>query len=113
MRTGWLLLDGRVLAAAEWADSTAERGKGLLGRTGYEGAMVLPRTRSVHTLGMRFALDVAFADGELTVLETVRLATWRVSVPRWRCRCIIEAEAGSFERWGLAAGAHLEFQEAA
>ena len=39
----WLLRDGDVLAAAEVADGFADRTKGLLGRTGYEGAIVFPR----------------------------------------------------------------------
>ncbi len=70
----WLLRAGDVLAAAEVAETFAQRSRGLLGKSGYEGAMVLPRTRSVHTFGMRFAIDVAFCDRELIVLRvtTVR-----------------------------------------
>ena len=65
----WLLRDGTVLAGAEVMDGFGGRARGLLGRTGYEGAMVLPRTRSVHTFGMRFPLDVAFCDRDLLVLD--------------------------------------------
>ncbi len=110
MQTGWLLRQGEVLAAAEWADTSSERARGLLGRPGYEGALILPRTRSVHSLGMRFSLDVAFLDDELTVLDCVRLDRWRVTLPRRRARSVLEAAAGAFGRWGLAGGDQLEFK---
>ena len=106
----WLLRDGDVLAAAEVADGMGLRTKGLLGRTGYDGAMVFPRTRAVHTLGMRFAIDVAFCDKEMVVVGVTRMPPWRIGVPRPRGRTLIEAEAGAFERWGLRTGDHLELR---
>ncbi|MGO8873414.1 MAG: DUF192 domain-containing protein, partial [Acidimicrobiales bacterium] len=84
----WLLRDGDVLATAEVADSLAARSRGLLGRTSYEGAMVLPRTRAVHTLGMRFAIDVALCDKDLVVLATCTLRPWRMGRPRRRVRTV-------------------------
>jgi len=106
----WLLREGDVLAAADVAETFAQRSRGLLGRTGYEGAMVLPRTRSVHTFGMKFAIDVAVCDKELTVLRVATLRPYRMTVPRRRGRSVIEAEAGAFERWGLRVGDHLELR---
>ena len=35
-------------------------------------ALLLPRCRSIHTFGMRFPIDVAFADEAGTVLRVVR-----------------------------------------
>jgi uncharacterized protein len=104
------MCDGRVLAAAEVAGSPAQRSKGLLGRDNYEGAMVLPRTRMVHTLGMRFPIDVAFCDRDMVVLSVITMRQWRMSMPRWRARAVIEAEAGAFQRWRLCVGDHLEVQ---
>ena len=109
----WLLRDDAVLANAEVARTSTERLRGLLGRSGFEGALVLPRTRSVHSLGMRFALDVAFLDRRLCVLQVVHLAPWRVTRPRWGARTVLEAEAGAFERWGLRVGDVLELHEPA
>jgi len=106
----WLLRDGDVLAAADVADGLGARTRGLLGRTGYSGAMVLPRTRSVHTVGMRFAIDVAFCDRDLVVLDTVRMSPMRLARPRRRGRTVVEAEAGAFERWGLRPGDRLELR---
>jgi uncharacterized membrane protein (UPF0127 family) len=106
----WLLRDGDVLATAEVASSLAQRSKGLLGRRSYEGAMILPHTRAVHTLGMRFGIDVAFCDKEMVVLDVTTLVPWRMSLPRRRGRSVIEAQAGAFERWGLRVGDRLELR---
>jgi uncharacterized protein len=106
----WLLRDGDVLAAAEVAEGFAQRSRGLLGRTSYEGAMVLPRTRSVHTMGMKFPIDVAFCDKDLVVVGVTMLPPWRMSMPRRGGRSVIEARAGAFERWGLRRGDRLELR---
>ena len=68
----WLLRDGDVLAGAEVADGFSARSRGLLGRKAYEGALVLPRTRAVHTVGMRFPIDVAFCDKDMVVVGMTR-----------------------------------------
>jgi uncharacterized membrane protein (UPF0127 family) len=106
----WLLRGGDVLAAAEVANGLGPRTKGLLGRSGYEGAMVLPRTRSVHTIGMRFAIDVAVCDKDMMVVRTTALRPWRMSMPCRGGRMVIEAQAGAFERWGLKPGDQLELR---
>jgi uncharacterized membrane protein (UPF0127 family) len=100
--------DGDVLAAAETADSRIARVRGLLGRTDLEGAFLIPACRHVHTIGMRFPIDVAFVDGDGVVLKTCELSPWRVSPLVWGSRLVIEAHAGAFERWGLAVGDRVE-----
>ena len=107
---GWLLRDGDVLAAAEVASTPALRAKGLLGRSAYQGAMVLPKVRAVHTFGMRFAIDVAFCDRDLVVVDTATMRPWRIGLPRRRARSVIEAQAGAFDRWGVRVGDHLELR---
>jgi uncharacterized membrane protein (UPF0127 family) len=107
----WLLRQGDVLAGCEVADGLVARSRGLLGQDGYDGAMVLPRTRSVHTFGMKFPVDVAVCDADLVVIAVVRLRPWRMSRPRRGGRSVIEAEAGAFERWGLKVGDQLELRE--
>ena len=109
----WLLRDGEVLATLEVASSWRERRRGLLGRPGIEGCLLLDPARSVHTIRMRFPIDVAFCarDGQsLTVLATACMPPWRVGRPRLRARCVLEAEAGAFERWRLTAGDALEIR---
>ncbi len=107
----WLLRDGEVLASLEVADTRAARRRGLLGRRGIDGAMLLVPARSVHSIGMRFALDVAWCDRDLTVLRTTHLARHRMTRPVPRAHAVLEAEAGSFARWRLAVGDHLVCQD--
>ena len=105
----WLLRDGEVIAAAELARSVPARWRGLLGRDGLDGAFVLPHTRAVHTLGMRFSIDVAFLDSTWRVVDLCTMSPWRVGRPRW-CSSVLEAEAGAFERWGLHRGDTVELR---
>jgi uncharacterized membrane protein (UPF0127 family) len=108
----WLVHDSKVLATLEVADSITSRTRGLLGRDGIEGALLLSPARSVHTLRMRFAIDVAFCDADMVVLRVVTMVPNRVSRPMWRARAVVEAEAGSFGRWNLRTGDRLEIRGA-
>ena len=104
----WLLRDGEVLASLEVADDRPARRKGLLGRDHVEGALLLVPARSVHSLGMRFPIDVAWLDRELTVLRVARLPRNRLTRPVARSHAVLEAEAGAFARWSLRVGDQLE-----
>ena len=100
----WLMRDGKVLAALEVAGSRKARRRGLVGRDGFDGALLLERVRWVHTLGLRFPIDVAYLDAEGHVLKTVRMGRHRVGMPVPRAAAVVEAEAGAFGRWGLHVG---------
>ena len=104
----WLLRDGQVLASLEVADGFVDRSKGLLGRSGCDGAMLLTHVRGVHSVGMRFDLDVAWLDADQVVIDLARLRRGRIALPRLRARAVLEAEAGAFDRWGLTVGDRLE-----
>ena len=104
----WLVCGDRVIASLEVASSARARRRGLLGRDGIDGALLLEPARSVHTVGMRFAIDVAHCDAEMRVLRVTTMAPNRVGLPVPRARTVIEAEAGAFERWGIAPGAVVE-----
>jgi uncharacterized membrane protein (UPF0127 family) len=107
----WLLRDGEVLASLEVADDWRSRSRGLLGRGGLEGAIILRPAKAVHTVGMKFAIDVAYLDGDLMVIRTVSMHTWRVGRPVLRARAVLETERGVFREWGLRPGDHLEIKE--
>lgn len=115
-------MGGQRVASVEIATTRRERGRGLLGREGFEGALVLPGVRSVHTVGMRFAIDVAFArwnepDGSVlgagaprapdtamaTILDVVTMKPHRVGRIR-RCDFIVETKRGALAGWGIARG---------
>ncbi|MEO6468414.1 MAG: DUF192 domain-containing protein [Acidimicrobiia bacterium] len=106
----WLVRDGQVLAAAEEPDGSRGRARGLLGRDGIDGVMVLRPCRNVHTVGMRFPIDVAFCDREGRVLRTCSLAPRRISRFVWRAAFALEAEAGALDRWNLRVGDQVELR---
>ncbi len=107
----WLLRDDEVLASLEVARDRRARRRGLLGRDGVDGALLLAGTRSVHTLGMRFALDVAWCDSDLVVLRTATVGRHRLTPPVRGARSVLEAEAGTFSRWGLRPGDRLAVRD--
>jgi uncharacterized membrane protein (UPF0127 family) len=107
----WLLRNGDVLAAAEVATDRRARSRGLLGRDGIEGAFILRPAKQVHTLRMRFPIDVAFVDADGRVLRMSTLARWRVSMPVPKSVFVIEAQAGAFERWQLHVDDIVEVRE--
>jgi|SRR5436305_9092751 uncharacterized protein len=84
---GWIL---------EIPESHLERTRGLLGRDDLDPthAVVLARCRSVHTIGMRFAIDVVMFDAEWEVAGIRTLPPGRIGWPRRHVRHIIETAAG-------------------
>jgi uncharacterized membrane protein (UPF0127 family) len=106
----WLVRGEEVLATVE-VPGVRGRMKGLRGRDGIEGGLVLRPCRQVHTLGMCFSVDVAFCGREGEVLRRATLPPWRVSCLVWRARFVVEAQAGAFDRWNLRPGDRLEVRE--
>ena len=116
MRSGTVMrADGRRWASRCWRASTFwSRMRGLLGRKGLGPgeALLIDRCGSVHTVGMRFALDLVFVDRAWRVLRVVRgvpPGRWMVS-GGWRAARVYESEAGRLDCGGLAVGEALRWQ---
>ncbi|UQA93351.1 DUF192 domain-containing protein [Streptomyces halobius] len=88
----------------EIAASYRARTRGLSGRDGVEGALLLTPASGVHTFRMRFAIDVAYLSRDFTVLAVRTMPPGRMGLPRLRARHVLEAEAGAMARWGLLPG---------
>lgn len=104
----WLVREGKVLATLEVADTRRERMRGLLGRDGIDGAILLRPAKSVHTFRMRFPIDVAFLDRDLTVLRVCTMPVNRLSRLVPKAAAVLETEAGVMASWELAPGDELE-----
>jgi uncharacterized membrane protein (UPF0127 family) len=78
------------------ADTPRRRLRGLLGhRTPPSHALLLDPCRSVHTFGMRFALDLHWLDAEGAPLRVDRaVRPWRVRACR-RARAVVEVPSGA------------------
>jgi uncharacterized membrane protein (UPF0127 family) len=107
----WLVRDGKVLATVEVATSVTGRTRGLLGRDGIDGALLLRPARSVHTFRMRFAIDVAFCDGDQRVVKVLTLPPNRMTLPVRKARSVIECEAGMLRKWGVKVGDKLDVRD--
>ena len=86
-------------------------GEALLGRTHLEGALVIRPCRAVHTLGMKFPIDVAFVDADGVVMKTLQMSRHRIGLPVRHAQIVIEAQAGAFDRWGLRVGDVIEVRD--
>src|SRR5262245_31760440 len=106
----WLMSEARVMASVDVATSHGERAKGLIGRDDVEGALAIPKCRWVHTIGMKFPIDVAYVDSENNVIKVATMPPHRVGLPVPKARMVIEAKSGAFERWGLKVGTPLEIR---
>lgn len=84
-----------------------QRSRGLLGRREVPTALLLHPCSSVHSLGMRIDLEVAYLDAHLTVLEVVDLPRWRVHRPRRRAAAVLEAAPGALTSCGVRPGVRL------
>ncbi|AVZ75051.1 hypothetical protein SLUN_25560 [Streptomyces lunaelactis] len=110
--TGVLRISGRDASApvpvpVEIAASYGARRRGLLGRDGIEGAILLTPCNSVHTFRMRFSIDVAYLNRGLRIVDVHTMKPGRFGRPRLRARHVLEAEAGAMAAWGLRPGVRL------
>jgi uncharacterized protein len=103
----WLVVDGTPTAPAWRATAAHERRAGLLGTDPLPGALWIERCSSVHTFGMRYALDIAYLDHGGRVLAITTMARGRLGLPRLSARSVLEAPAGVLSEWRVTPGARL------
>ena len=92
------------------ARSLRRRMVGLLGRTALPRgeAMLFPACHSIHTIGMRMAIDAVFIDaGWRVVALRPSLGPGRVVCPVWTAWGVVELGAGEAERLGVRVGDQL------
>lgn len=116
----------------ELAETRAERRRGLLGRTTFDGCLLLQPCRSIHSIGMRFPIDVVYlacsdphgsvairraSDAPPAVTQRYRVISVhtvvpnRVGLPRLKSVAVLELPAGRSQVLGLAAGVEFSIQE--
>lgn len=98
-----------VADRVEVAVTRRARRRGLLGRSGLQpsSALVLAPCAAVHTLFMRFSIDVLFVDREGRVVRVVpRLAPWRAAASL-AAHATIELPEGSLASGDVSIGDQL------
>ncbi len=105
--------DAVLADRADIADTSVKRKVGLLKHTRLdpgEGLWITP-CEAVHTIGMKFAIDVLFLDKKRRVLKI------RHAMPRWRmsgslfAHSVLELPSGTAAATKTAAGDQLEFEK--
>jgi len=110
-RTREIVLGDKVRTA----DTFLSRFVGLLGTAAIadgEGLWIVP-CRGVHTLGMRYPIDVAFLDARGVVVGILEgLPPNRIGHVFRDARGALELRSGIFAATGTVRGDRLEFEEA-
>jgi uncharacterized protein len=92
------------------ADTPFSRLRGLLGRMRLrsdEAIWVVP-SRGIHTIGLRFAIDVIYLDANQKVVHLVEnLGPLRVAPLRWQSASVLELPAGCVGGSGTHVGDQL------
>lgn len=107
-RSGPKLTYLRVKRAVRWW----ERLRGLLGTPvpPDDGLYITPCS-SVHTMGMRYPIDLLFLDRNGRVLRIAEaVPPWRIA-GAWRAHAVAEFRAGTLRRLGVAVGDRLTWRD--
>lgn len=102
-----------IVHRLEVAASIRSRTRGLIGHAPLESgqALLIPRSRWIHTFGMSFPIDIVYMDknGRIVAL-TENLPPRRIDRPVLRAQAAIEMAAGEIRRLGLKVGERLELR---
>jgi uncharacterized membrane protein (UPF0127 family) len=100
-----------LTTCADIADTSEKRRTGLLKHTGLapgEGLWIVP-CEAVHTIGMKFAIDVVYLSKQKKVLKIRdNKGKWQMSMCL-RAHSVLELPAGRAAETGTEVGDQLEF----
>ncbi len=76
--------------------------------------MLFPHTKSIHTFGMRFNIDIVFLDGNNKVTKILyNIPPLRICIGPFQTKHTLEMKAGSAIHLDIVTGGALNFQPAA
>jgi uncharacterized membrane protein (UPF0127 family) len=103
-----------IVRHVEWAGTSAQRRRGLLGRSGLdpEEGIYLAPCQWIHTFRMKFPIDVAFLARDGRVLAVHHsLKPNRLSKIALRAQGVLELSAGRLRATNTDVGDILQFRE--
>ena len=100
-----MIVERATIAVSYWS-----RFWGLMGRRtlGEEEGLLIEPCSSIHTMFMRFSIDVIFLDKEHRVVKIATVPPFRAALGRGS-HAVLEVPAGTAERNGLEVGDALSF----
>lgn len=102
-----VLVPNMERTVSEW-----ERTVGLLGRymLAEDSGLCIDRCRMIHTIGMRFAIDIVYGDAAGRVQKVVAsIPPWRLSAC-WHATWVVELASGMAKKRGIVPGMHISFR---
>lgn len=95
------------------AETTLSRIMGLLGKRGLDpgtGLLIFP-SQAIHTVAMRFPIDVLFLDRKWRVVHLRReMVPFRVTGIYWKAKCVLELPSGIIAQTSTEMGDQLSIQ---
>lgn len=82
-----------------------EEGEGLL----IEFSSLL-KSCLIHSFFMRFTIDLIFVDSDMSVVDLMTLAPWKIYSPKRDCRWVLEVSEGTIEENTIELGDMLTFK---
>ena len=104
-RTGAVIVEQLEVARSLWLQTN-----GLLGRKQLpsDGGIWLEPCNGIHTMGMRFAIDVLFLDRSGTVLKAIsNVSPWHICWPVRGAHIVVEISAGAIAHHKVQPGNRL------
>jgi uncharacterized membrane protein (UPF0127 family) len=103
-----------LIIQAHVADNFWLRLRGLLGRSSlHKGeGLILVGEKSIHTLFMRFAIDVVYVDKSYKVIRTdINMTPYRLGPFVTQSAYVLEMEVGTIAQTATAVGDQLVFED--
>jgi hypothetical protein len=103
---------GTILAwQVEVAKTVWRRGLGLMGRREMKpgSALILDPCNAIHTMFMRFPIDVLFCSKDGTILRcAAKVVPWRIGPVCLAARYTVELPAGTIQANGIREGHKIQ-----
>lgn len=79
-----------------YADTFFKRFIGLMGKKDFKDCLIFTKLKdsSIHTLFMRFEIDVYFIDENKIIYEKITLKPWKFHKPKKQAKFILETKKG-------------------
>jgi uncharacterized protein len=110
--SGWMVNGTRVIASVNIASARVDKRRGLKAFDDAEIPLVIQPCNWVHSIGMKFPIDVVYLDENDVIVKIAHLKQNRIALPRRRAIRVVETAPGAFRHWGLKVGDHVEFRGA-
>ncbi|MEI8287282.1 MAG: DUF192 domain-containing protein, partial [Actinomycetes bacterium] len=73
--------------------------------------LVIDPCNWVHSFGMKVAIDVVYVNADNVVVGIETMKPWRIGPYTRKASRVIEASAGSLERWNIEIGSKVEVRD--